>query len=413
MKYAGIKVFSAALLFILAVWFFLAGLKQPVTWEYSELARNLIERHAFIYKYLGADYYCYCPPLYSFLVAIIYFISGYNHMSVIFSQIIIYSLLCVVVFKIGKDIFNIKTALITVVLLMAHPALLFYTLRYEHTLILDSLMFMLCAFCALIIYDKPIIRNAICFGVILGLASLSRGTALILLPLFMAWIILRFNLPIMRRLYLAALFFLAAMFTVLPWSVRNYIVTKNIILIGAATEESLWTGNNPHASGSSYNTEGKIILHDLASRDFLQRIYSLDEMGQKKAFEKEAIDFIKTNPAESIKLFLKKFYHFWWLSPQAGIQYPLIFKQIYKVYYIFILTGLFLGLCFIIDNKNKVFYDKLFLIIGIMLCVSFVQSLFYVETRHRWAIEPLLLILSAAGWSYLCPGIMKIKRQAL
>ncbi len=38
------------------------------------------------------------------------------------------------------------------------------------------------------------------------------------------------------------------------------------------------------------------------------------------------------------------------------------------------------------------------LLIGFPVSVSLLQSMYYVEGRHRWGVEPVLLLLAAAGW---------------
>jgi len=411
MKFINGKIFITSLLFAISIWFFFMAFKSPAVWEYSEIARNIIEHHRFSYRHFGVEYLCFCPPLYPFLVAFIYLVSNYNDLAVIFVQMIIYSLLCVVIFNIGKNIFGTKTGIIASILLMVHPGIIFYVLRHEHSLILDAFMFALSVCCILGLYDKSgSFKKAMICGVILGLSFLSRGTALILLPLFMAWIVLTFKLSIKRRLFLAFFIALVSILTILPWTIRNYAVTKKIMLIGAVSEECLWRGNNPNASGSSYDAAGKIISRDLRGKDLLEKIYATDEIGQKEIFEKEAFSFIKNNPWKFIQLFLRKFYYFWWFSPQSGITYPVLFKLIYQVYYVLILIGVIICTSFI-GKQNKIFYDKLFLLAGVLVSISFLQSIFYVEIRHRWGIEPLLLIFSEAGWAHLYNRNLRFIRQ--
>lgn len=103
-----IVIFISAVLFSLCVWFFLFSMRPPTTWEYSDIAKNLIKNHSFSYKHLNIEYMCFCPPLYTFLVAFVYFFSNFNSLAVIFMQIIIFSLLCAVVFITGKKIFGFK-----------------------------------------------------------------------------------------------------------------------------------------------------------------------------------------------------------------------------------------------------------------------------------------------------------------
>lgn len=399
-KYTPGIIFVSVLLFSLCIWYFLLSAKLPVTWEYSDIARNLIKNHKFAYNHLYTEYMCFCPPLYSFLVALIYLVSNFNNLAVIFMQIIIFSFLCIALFEAGKNIFNQRVGFIASILLMMHPGILFYVLRNEHSMILDSFMITVSMLTMLMLYDKPVsLRRLVLSGIVLGLSFLSRGTFLILLPVFIFWIIFTFNQPFKKRLLLSFCLVLISVTVMLPWNLRNYFVTGKFILVGAATEESLWLGNNLNATGSSYDRLGRVVLTDLGGRDFLNQIYSLDEMSQREVFKEAAFNFIKGNPGKFIVLFLKKIYYFWWFSPQTGITYHYIEKIIYQVYYLFAVIGAFLGIWFSFKIKDKILHHKIYLLIGIFIGISFLQSFFYVEMRHRWAIEPMLLIFTAIGVS--------------
>ena len=395
-KYSSIKIFVLAFLFAAFIWFLFARFKPPVSWEYSDIARNLIKDHSFVYSYLNAEYVNFCPPLYSFLVAFIYLISNFNSFAVIFAQIIIFSFLCAVVFMIGEEIFGFKIGFLAAICVMLHPVLLFYTLRYEHCLILDSFMITFSIFTMLMLREKPAsLWRLIVSGSVLGLSFLSRGTALILLPVFVFWISFAFNQSFKKRLKTAFGLILISFMIITPWTIRNYLVTGKFILIGAMTEECFWLGNNPNASGSSYNAAGQTMLRDLAGRDFLKKVSSLDEAAQKEAFKDAAFDFIKNNPADFIKLFIKKLYYFWWFSPQFGILYSKIYVPFYKIlYFLEFLFGI-IGITLAVTSKNKIVIQNSILPISALLSISIFQSLFYVEGRHRLALEPLLLIFAA------------------
>jgi len=41
------------------------------------------------------------------------------------------------------------------------------------------------------------------------------------------------------------------------------------------------------------------------------------------------------------------------------------------------------------------------LLLVFLIVVAFLESLYYVEGRHRWAVEPMLLVLSGAGAGWL------------
>ena len=69
--------------------------------------------------------------------------------------------------------------------------------------------------------------------------------------------------------------------------------------------------------------------------------------------------------------------------------------NIYKVYYIFILSFFFVGVFFLLRNRVEIIFIKMFILM--CLTVSFMQSIFYVQAKHRWALEPLVLIFSTVG----------------
>jgi hypothetical protein len=44
---------------------------------------------------------------------------------------------------------------------------------------------------------------------------------------------------------------------------------------------------------------------------------------------------------------------------------------------------------------------KAVLLVMLLLALSGLQSLYYVEGRHRWAVEPLLLAISGGGIAWI------------
>ncbi len=160
----------------------------------------------------------------------------------------------------------------------------------------------------------------------------------------------------------------------------------------------LW---NPHNfSGSALDKKGRDI-YDLAPEDFKKKVESLDELGQNRLFGKEAFAYVRRHPTGFLARTLKKFYYFWWFSPQAGILYPKLWLGIYKIFYVLALICGILGIirAFKQDNRRRA-QGSAALAALLVISVSLFQSLFYVEVRHRWAIEPVFLIFAAGGLVY-------------
>jgi len=109
------------------------------------------------------------------------------------------------------------------------------------------------------------------------------------------------------------------------------------------------------------------------------------------------MDFIRNNPLQFIKLYCKKIYYFWWFSPQSGTIYPKIYLGLYT--YIYLIMGVFsaFGALAALLFRGKRTRDNAFLLVFIIMSICLTQSLFYVEGRHRWLIEPLLMVFVSYG----------------
>lgn len=150
------------------------------------------------------------------------------------------------------------------------------------------------------------------------------------------------------------------------------------------------------ASGTALTKNGKAII-DVQDKEFKDKVYSMNEIEQYDFFKSEAFKYIYANPIRFIKNTVKKFIYFWYFSPQTGIFYPPSWYLLYKIFY-FITAALFIaGTIALISERNIVDISPVIFIIAFSLMVSSVHSLYYVEMRHRWMLEPLLLIISAYG----------------
>ena len=88
--------------------------------------------------------------------------------------------------------------------------------------------------------------------------------------------------------------------------------------------------------------------------------------------------------------------HFWWFAPQTGVLYPSSWRQLYMAYYVVVLLLAAAGAWRLARIGAPA--TRLALLLGAFLFgLSALQSVYYVEARHRWAIEPMLLAISGGG----------------
>jgi hypothetical protein len=101
---------------------------------------------------------------------------------------------------------------------------------------------------------------------------------------------------------------------------------------------------------------------------------------------------------------IRKFTSFWWFSPTAGLTYPGAWLELYRLFYGAFLGAAALGALRAWRRADQATRQRLVLL-GLMLgSIAVAQSLFYVEVRHRWAVEPLLGIFLAAAVSRWQPA---------
>jgi CHASE2 domain-containing sensor protein len=91
-----------------------------------------------------------------------------------------------------------------------------------------------------------------------------------------------------------------------------------------------------------------------------------------------------------------KFFYFWWRAPLTGIEYPKSWGIGYLVYYLVIFLSAVIGF-FGIWRTGTTARQNLILIGVFLFGLSLLQSLYYVEGRHRWAVEPILIAVSGGG----------------
>lgn len=370
---------------------------KPNIWEHEEIANSLLLGRGFLYHFLGqAPYRSFNAPLYSVVCAIIYSLTGHSYFAVLFINSLFSVFLALIIYRIAKSLFNEWVGIFSALVTSFHPGFVYYDVFNLIPLSIDSFLIALIVFLFLKFRQRLNIINMSLVGIAIGIGFLSRGIiGTILVALFIYIFIFLNSVEVKNKLKIFLPILISCVIISSPWIIRNYLIHKEFVLI-STLGENLWRGNNLYASGTSYSIDGKPII-ELFPEEFRLRVYSLGEMEQKKFFEKEAWGFIKDQPLDFAKLYIKKLYYFWWFSPQSGILYPKIYLRIYSYFYSLLLFFYVLGFAISLRSKIKNTRDGSWLVIFVILGICFSQSLFYVEGRHRWLIEPLLIIFSMYG----------------
>lgn len=110
------------------------------------------------------------------------------------------------------------------------------------------------------------------------------------------------------------------------------------------------------------------------------------------------MEFIEAHPAAFIRLVFQKFTNFWWFTDRSGLLYPPQWLELYKAYYVGVLLLAAVGLWRFTSRAGpSLAMSRGVLLALFLLAISALQSLYYVEGRHRWAVEPMILAISGGG----------------
>ena len=389
-------IFLAALGIRLLAGAWLGHFSHPEGWEPEIIANNLLAGKGFLYDgHLGLSYRAYLLPAHPFFCAAVYRVTQHSQAAVLVLQCILSAASCLQIYAIGRLVFTRPEVALTAAWLTAlHPGLVYYaSLLHPLTLDLFSYLWVLWGFLSL--REEPSSGKALLLGLGAGLALLSRGTILPFLVSAMLIFLLRSKSgrQLGRGLRAAAIVTAATLLVVTPWLVRNAAVFHRFPLFLTTASQSFWQGNNPLSVGTAHLPDGRPIIGKMPA-GLQAELSRANEIGQSDLFRREGMAFIRRNPAAAVRLFLRKLRIFWWFSSTTGLYYPAAYTTGYGLYYgiaaAFALWGIWL-------LRRRFFSGPVPLLLLFLLSVAFFQSLYYVEGRHRWAVEPVLLLFSACG----------------
>ncbi|MBF0328682.1 MAG: glycosyltransferase family 39 protein [Nitrospirae bacterium] len=363
------------------------------TFEYEKVAFNLIQGNGFMFEFLDNQYRAGIAPVFPVLCAFIYLIFGHNQILILLLQIALSTATCAIVFFITEKFLNSECAYLSAILSALHPSMIIYSSTMLHSVSLYSFLICSSLFLMMVSIESHGLRHNILLGFCTGLCVLERATFLPFYVLGWFWI-LHYSMDKKKAKSVILSSIVALFLIVTPWVIRNTIIFKQFVFIQTNQWVGLWIGNNPQSWGTPMMYSGK-TWEDSIPDDLRKKLKSLDEIGQMELFKAEALTFIRQHPSQFIERTIKKLYYFWWFPPSAGLLYPASYRIIYKIYYTVILTGAIIGLIWALTVKKV--RPIIILVLLLFSSYSLLHSFYYLEGRHRFSIEPILLICFSLG----------------
>lgn len=247
----------------------------------------------------------FLAPLYPYLMGILYAQFGPSPDVVRGFQALLGAASCALLFAIGERLFDRRVALLAGLLLAVYPLHLYYTdllLPTVLVLFLDLLLL----YCLLGEVRAPSLRGAATCGLLLGLATLAKSNALLLLPAFGGvWLWLQRGQPARMRALWCGVFTAAALASLAPATLHNWLVSGRFVLVTTSTGRNLWKGNGPIANGT--HPLGHPDPAELGMGSQLAGAADPVELvEQSRDYVRRTLDHVREHPAASLRLLGRK-----------------------------------------------------------------------------------------------------------
>jgi len=349
---------------------FQSTLYTPTTYhrDYDSIAVSILKGYGF----RGLDMFqSFRHSFYPIFLAFLYSLLGHSYRSylaVFLVQAFLSSLSVVLIFLIGKKIFNSLVGLIAALIACFYLPFIriINELELEALLIFMPLLFV---FCLLKIEDKKDLGIKIITGLTMGLTIFTKGVFLFILPVFtFLWL----RLVIIGKHFWKTIFiiFISAFLTLLPWLTRNFLIHKKILF-------SSVQGFALHLIVNS-----KFETYDMQEyRELIWEFPQLSEAGKNSYYTNTAIDNLKRNP----NLYLKRVLNNW----------PLLFEISIFPSFVHLLSLLaIIGLIFSLIKKN--FGSILLFLLFLLFCTQYALIVAGVPS-YRMPFDWILMLFAGYG----------------
>ena len=352
----------------------------------------------------------YGLPLYPYFLGFIYFLFGHSVFIAKTAQFFIGSLNCGLIYLLGRKIFNRPIGVMAALMFAFHDMAIYFE-GFFVSAFLAIFINLIIALVLVSIKEKPSLPKWAMAGFLIGLASLASASIFLLLPFLIYWAITSLKGAPKNKIVAGLIILFIGVFSaILPVTVRNYVVGKDLVFITSHSGITFYGGNNPLSDGSFYMPQ-QIGASVIGGMENAASIAQREMKRQLKPSEvsrfwfKQSLGFMRAEPYKFLKLMVKKAFLFW-----NAYEIPDILpKEFFQRYSAILRTPLF-NLSFILP----------FSILGMILCLRskraevallyfFVTSVFlstvvyFVNSRYRLIAVPYQMIFAAAAifWLYV------------
>ncbi len=205
----------------------------------GELAGNIFEGRGYVYNFSTSPAIDR-GPVYPYIIAGLFQVVGGKSIAVVqIFQAMCHGLTCLIMFLVARKLFDEKIALWTGFLCATHPMLIWYTSRIwietVHTLLVTTVILSI-----VLVNERITVKRLTLAGVVLGVTILTKSV-MMLFPLVLgAFLILQRGVWGLRS---ALIIIVVSGLVVVPWTYRNYQVSKQFVPVHTSLGLNLIQGD--------------------------------------------------------------------------------------------------------------------------------------------------------------------------
>jgi len=369
--------------------------------SYDALARSLLEGRGYSftenwYPFTKANtptaHWSFLYPLY---LAGIYAVTGYHPLVARLIQGAVGgALLCFLVYKIGRRVVNEDTGLVGAGLAAVYGYFIYYNVALM-TETFFIVLVLLTLYLSLELKENPTVMRWIGLGFSLGLACLLRQTVLLFAPFLLFWLLIELRGKGVRWLYFALPVAIISLL-VIPWTIRNYQVYREFLLLNSNAGYALFASNNPNL-GTNWNNELVVV-------PVPEELEGQNEAELDRALTHRGIEFIVSDPERYVLLALDKTLEYFWFWPSSDSSRISNLNRVlsFGLYLPFMLYGLWLSL----SRWRNFVVLYLFIVIH-----TGIHLLSWPAPRYRLTVDAVSMIFAALALIELARQLRTWRRR--
>jgi hypothetical protein len=323
------------------------------------------------------------PPLYPYFIGVFSLLGGLGAVKV--AQAVVSSLLVPALGILGAAVFGPAAGLAAAAIAAFYPELVWFAAHFWVESVFTVVLWW--GFERLVAADaRESLRLAIVAGLLLGLSILARETVLYFLPIAAAWLAWRRPGGTRR----AVAFLVAAILTVAPWTVRNWMVYGAFVPVSTAGALNLWQGNARISRDEVYEqywaVHGRIEKYHLARQKGLEAIRERQPAWIFEKLVQEMPNFWEADSQALVHVVRGAYGRY---PPALAIGVVLLFLLPFFA----CLAGLVFGLMALPLARGPL------LLVGFLAYYNLIHVAAHGYARYRLPAMPVLFLITGFAWA--------------